>query len=236
MKRCIKCKVEKEFIEFHKNKKAKDGVNSCCKSCKKEYYKANKERYQEYNKANKEKIKEQKKEYYQDNKERYQEYSKEYYQKYYQYNQEKSKEYYKANKERIKEYKKQYQQANKEHINEYKKERRLKDPLFKMIHNLRNRTWSAFKNKGYRKTSKTQEMLGVNWEVCKLHIEKQFTNDMTWDNQGEWHIDHIIPLASAKTEEELKKLCHYSNLQPLWAVDNIIKSAKINGQQTLLRI
>ena len=101
---------------------------------------------------------------------------------------------------------------------------------------LRSRTYSAFKNKGYKKNSKTQEMLGVDWEVCKAHIERQFTKDMTWDNQGEWHIDHIIPLSSANTEEELKKLCHYSNLQPLWAVDNLIKSAKINGQQTLLRI
>ena len=101
--------------------------------------------------------------------------------------------------------------------------------------NLRTRTSTAFKNKGYNKNTKTQEMLGVNWEVCKAHIERQFTKGMTWDNQGEWHIDHIIPLASANTKQELKKLCHYSNLQPLWAVDNIIKSAKINGQQNRFR-
>jgi hypothetical protein len=59
---------------------------------------------------------------------------------------------------------------------------------------------------------------------------------MSWDNHGEWHIDHIIPLASANTPEIIKQLCHYSNLQPLWASDNIIKKDKINGQQTKMRI
>ncbi len=52
---------------------------------------------------------------------------------------------------------------------------------------------------------------------------------MSWDNHTKygWHIDHIIPLASAKTEEELKSLCHYTNLQPLWAKENLSKGAKI---------
>mgnify|MGYP002132731409 FL=1 len=49
---------------------------------------------------------------------------------------------------------------------------------------------------------------------------------MTWDNYGDWHIDHIIPLNSAQTEEDLYKLCHYSNLQPLWALDNLKKGSK----------
>ena len=101
--------------------------------------------------------------------------------------------------------------------------------------NLRRRTSIAFKNKGYNKSTKTQEMLGVDWEVCKAHIEIQFAKGMSWSNYGEWHIDHIIPLASANTEEELKKLCHYSNLQPLWAFDNLMKSDKINGQQNKFR-
>jgi hypothetical protein len=61
----------------------------------------------------------------------------------------------------------------------------------------------------------------------KEHIEKQFIDDMNWDNKGNWHIDHIIPLSSAKTEVELMKLFHFSNLQPLWASDNIKKSNKI---------
>ena len=101
---------------------------------------------------------------------------------------------------------------------------------------LSDRTFKAFKNKGYSKNTKTQEMLGVDWEVCKAHIERQFTKGMNWKNHGEWHIDHIIPLASAKNEKELKKLCHYSNIQPLWASENLIKSDKILGQQTKIRL
>tara|TARA_R110000803_G_scaffold21155_1_gene53533 strand:- start:11 stop:700 length:690 start_codon:yes stop_codon:yes gene_type:complete len=228
MKKCSKCKVEKELTDFNKDKQKKDGLKGDCKSCKKEYdkehRKANKEQIKEYNKKRYHANKEYHKEYYVANKERIKEYCKEY-----------SKKHYEANKERIKEYCKEYKKANKERLNEYLKERRKVDPLYKMKGNLRCRTLSAFKNKGYCKTSKTQEMLGVNWEVCKAHIERQFTKGMTWDNSAEWHIDHIIPLASANTEEELKKLCHYSNLQPLWAIDNLMKSAKINGQQNKFR-
>jgi len=229
MKKCTKCKIEKELNDFGKHKENKDGLTGDCKSCKKEY---DKERYQ----ANKERFKEYRKEYYQANKEHRIEQMKEYRKA----KKEKIKEYYQDNKERFKEYTKEYRKANKErineYINEYHKERRLKDPLFKMRVNLRCRTSNAFKNKGYNKSTKTQEMLGVDWEVCKANIERQFTKGMSWENQGDWHIDHIIPLASANTEQELKKLCHYSNLQPLWAVDNLMKSNKINGQQTLLRI
>jgi len=143
-----------------------------------------------------------------------------------------NKDWYEVNKEK----KKAYDEANRDRRNAYQRERIKTDSLYKMKRNLRSRTWAAFKNKGYSKTSKTQEMLGVDWEVCKQHIERQFTKGMNWDNQGEWHIDHKIPLASANTEEELKKLCHYTNLQPLWAEENISKSDKINGQQIKFRI
>jgi|TARA_R110002049_G_scaffold32928_4_gene108893 hypothetical protein len=217
MKKCTKCKIEKELTDFGKHKENKDGLTGDCKSCKKEY---DKERYQ----ANKEYRKEYRKEYYQANKERRIEQVKEYRKA----NKEKIKEYYQDNKEKIKEYNKKYNQSNKERINEYTKERRLKDPLFKMTNNLRCRTSNAFKRKGYNKNTQTQEMLGVDWEVCKAHIEKQFTKGMTLDNQGKWHVDHIIPLSSAVNKEELMTLCNYQNLQPLWAKDNIEKSDKYN--------
>jgi len=57
-------------------------------------------------------------------------------------------------------------------------------------------------------------------------LEHQFKEGMNWDNQGKWHIDHIIPLSSGNTEEEIIKLCHYTNLQPLWAIDNMKKGSK----------
>ena len=110
--------------------------------------------------------------------------------------------------------------------------------MYRLKRALRLRACNAFKRGGYSKNTKTQEMLGVDWDVAKAHIERQFTKGMTWDNHGYygWHIDHIIPLASAKTEEELLKLCHYSNLQPLWAADNLSKKDKIIETQVKLRI
>ena len=136
------------------------------------------------------------------------------------------KQWQQENKEHSKEYFKQYKQENKDRINKYQKERKKTDVLFRLSTNLRSRTWSAFKNKGYSKNTKTQEMLGVEWEVAKLHIERQFTKGMNWSNYGEWHIDHIIPLASANTEQEIINLCHYTNLQPLWAEENFSKGCK----------
>jgi hypothetical protein len=119
------------------------------------------------------------------------------------------------------------------------KERKSNDPLYKLTCVLKSRTSKAFKRMGYKKKTKTQQMLGVSYEVVKAHIERQFKNGMTWNNNTKegWHVDHIIPLASAKNEEELRKLCHYTNLQPLWAFDNISKGANIiDGTQVKLRI
>lgn len=150
------------------------------------------------------------------------------------------KAYREANKDKIKAQNKSYREANKDkrsaYQNSYIRQRRKSDPLYKLKHNLRSRTSLAFKNKGYSKNTKTQEMLGVDWEVSKTHIERQFKKGMSWDNYGDWHIDHIIPLASANTEKRLKELCHYTNLQPLWAEDNLSKKDNIEGQQTMLRI
>jgi len=255
VKVCGKCKVKKPVSEFCKNKLSKDGLRFKCKSCSKEYdkeyYQANKERKKEFNKEYYKHNKELHKKYYEENKEyikerrkKYREENKEYIKergkKYKQANKKKiikyHKEYYKDNKEKIIEYSKEYYKDNKEKINEYNRNRKKTDALFKLKCNLRGRTTMAFRNKGYSKNTKTQQMLGVEWEVAKQHIERQFTKGMNWNNYGEWHIDHIIPLASAKTPERLKQLCHYTNLQPLWAEENLSKKDIINGQQTLLRI
>ena len=136
----------------------------------------------------------------------------------------------------LKEKQKEYDKANRQRLNIYIKKRKQTDPLFKLKCNLRTRTYRAFKNKGYSKDTKTQQMLGIDWEIAKQYIERQFKKGMNWSNQGEWHIDHIIPLASAKTTDRLKQLCHYTNLQPMWAEENLSKKDSINGQQTLLRI
>ena len=79
------------------------------------------------------------------------------------------------------------------------------------------------------KREKTFDLIGCSPLKLKEHLEEQFTEGMCWENHGlfGWHIDHIIPLSSAKNDDELKKLCHYTNLQPLWALDNILKRDKL---------
>jgi len=232
MKKCTKCKLDKEITCFGKRADNNDGLMYHCKECRKESKK-------EYRKENKDKIRESYKKYQKENKDKIREYDKEYRKENKDKIKEQKKKYYKENKdkvvERVKEYYKENKDKIKERQNEYLKNRRLSDPLYKMKSNLRSRTYKAFKHKGYSKKTKTQEMLGVDWEITKKHIERQFTKGMSWSNHGDWHIDHIIPLSSANTEERLKKLCHYTNLQPLWAVDNLIKSDVINGQQNKFR-
>jgi len=115
---------------------------------------------------------------------------------------------------------------------DYVRSRRQRDPLAAAAHRLRVRTRTAFDRISALKPASTETLLGTDWETVKIHIESQFVNDMSWENMNEWHIDHIVPLASAKTEEELAKLCHYTNLQPLFAFDNRSKGAKLPPQLT----
>lgn len=218
MKTCSKCKIEKPFSGFHKNHRTKDGLQSKCRGCIKAYDKV---RYQK----NMEKERLLKKAYYEENRDRIK---------------ARQKAYYEANKDKVKVRQKAYYEANKgkkkAYIKEYQRERLKTDSLYKLKHRLRVRTSQAFRRKGYRKNTKTQEMLGVDWDIAKAHIERQFKKGMTWENHGEWHIDHIIPLSKAKTEKELIRLCHYTNLQPLWGEENLTKGNKILGQQTKLRV
>lgn len=163
----------------------------------------------------KQKRKEYLKEYYQKNKEKIKERGKEYY--------EKNKETIREDKEKWKEYYRAFRERHKERLKEYRKERRKNDPLHRLTHNLRVAT-SRFIKGG--KSKRTEEVLGCSFEEMKEYLEQRFSKGMSWDNYGEWEIDHIIPLASATTEEQLYELNHHTNLQPLWAEDNRSKGAK----------
>ena len=193
---------------------------------KKEYYERSK---------NKEGFKEKRKEYYQKNKARDEEKRKENLKIWKENNKEYIKEYnskrYEKNKEEINLNKKKWRSENIEKINEYRrkyqKERLKKDPLFKLISSIRNRVNSSFSKNGYKKNSKTQEIIGCSFDNFKLYLESLFMDGMSWENQGKWHLDHIIPISSAKSVEEIIKLNHFSNYQPLWEIDNIRKSNKI---------
>jgi hypothetical protein len=84
------------------------------------------------------------------------------------------------------------------------------------------------------KNTSTTKLVGCTIEELKAHIENQFQNGMSWDNWSQfgWHLDHIKPLSSAKNIQEMESLCHFTNLQPLWWRDNIIKSDKIIEYKT----
>lgn len=110
----------------------------------------------------------------------------------------------------------------------YVLKRRKTDEIFYLSSRLRNLVLKSIQRMGYTKRSKTNDILGIDFDGFKKHIESKFAEGMNWDNRELWHIDHIIPISSAKTEEEVIKLNHYTNLQPLWAEDNYKKSDKLN--------
>lgn len=110
-------------------------------------------------------------------------------------------------------------------------EKRKNKGVIKLARKLRKRITEILRIRfEIKKRYKTEEILGCTLEELVSHLESQFTEGMTWENRGlkGWHIDHIIPISSAKTEEEVYKLSHYTNLQPLWAKDNLEKHNKIN--------
>lgn len=100
------------------------------------------------------------------------------------------------------------------------------DSLYRFKRAIRRSTGRCFSYVTEKKRQQCESYLGTTWDKAKQHIESQFTDGMTWGNYGEWHIDHIKPLANAKTEVDVIRLSHYTNLQPLWAKDNMKKGAR----------
>lgn len=100
-------------------------------------------------------------------------------------------------------------------------------PFMKFKMSLRRRINYAFTRIKMSKPYKSEVLIGINLYECMIYIESKFKDGMSWENRNLWHVDHIIPLASAKTEEDAIKLCHYTNLQPLWAKENMTKGSKI---------
>lgn len=141
---------------------------------------------------------------------------------------EKSKKYYDKIKDEKREIILERNRLWRKNNPNYTTERKKHDPTFKLIKNVRRRLKRFLDINYTTKRSQTISLLGCSPQFLKEYIEKQFSDGMTWELVGQYiHIDHIIPLSSAKTEEELYKLCHYSNLQPLWAEENLKKSNKI---------
>ena len=229
MKKCSKCHEYKEHDKFSKNKNKKDGLSSRCKDCAKIYYDNNRE-----------KILNKQREDYLNNRDLILENSKSYYLKNIEIISNRHKNYYENNKYEISNKKKEYNIENKEEISNQKKEyykenkyiikekrrkymnfKRNSDCIFKLKCNIRNLIHNSFR--GYLKESKTENILGCSFEDFRIYLESKFEYWMSLDNYGlyngelnyGWDIDHIIPLSSAETEEDVIRLNHYSNLQPL---------------------
>ena len=213
---CSKCKIEKDLILFYKASKSRDGHRSNCIECSKKY--RNKEKEKEYREINKERRRE-----YDKNREYDSDKNKEYYQNNKDRLLLKEKEKYNLNKKAKIVYQINYQKNNKNKRNLYFINRRKNDPLFNLKTNIRNIIYNSFYYNSHSKSSRTEKILGCSFEYFKIYLESKFETWMTWENKGlyngelnyGWDIDHIIPLSSAKTEEDILKLNHYTNLQPL---------------------
>lgn len=229
MKKCCRCKRELDRKMFFNNKSKKDGLSYTCKECSKEYMK-------EYCQNNREKINKHKKEYWQNNREQRHKYAKEYRQNNKKKIKEHDKEYRNKNKVKRFEYNKLYYQNNHEKVIEccriYSLNRRHNDIEYKLKWNLRIRLRSAIKNNS--KSGSAVRDLGCTIPEVRQYIEKQFKEGMTWDNWSfnGWHIDHIIPLDyfDLTNREQLLKAVHYTNLQPMWAEENLSKGCKLDFQ------
>lgn len=123
--------------------------------------------------------------------------------------------------------KKEWDENNRDHINEYKRSKYANDLEYKTQILCRSLVRRLFKTTGVKKCEKTEVVLGYSHKDLKDHIESQFKDGMTWNNYGEWHIDHIVPISSAKTLAEGIELSQLSNLQPLWAEENLSKGSKL---------
>lgn len=229
MKICSDCRVQKTLDNYGIKISTNDGLQYSCKQCRaiinkkdylkrkdsrlksaKNYYDLNKESI--LNKRNQIDHSEYNKSYKQENKDNIKQYNK-------QYNE--------LNKEKIKLQRAKYRKENRAKLQAYENNKMKTDILFKLGKRLRNRLQDFLKGRNFIDDRSFNDYLGCSLEELKTWLETKFTVGMDWNNYGVWHLDHKVPLSSAKTEEEMYTLCHYTNIQPLWGIDNIKKSNKV---------
>lgn len=225
-KKCSKCHLTLDIDNFTKHSKSKDGYYFCCKLCKsndsKKYYNENSEYIRD--KSNR---------YYSENKENIIDVRKKYYKNNRIYLLKYKKDYHLQNKDRQKYLSSLYLLNHKDSISESKRlyisKRRRNNPLFRLRESISKLINYSIKVKGYDKKYKSEEILGCKISEFKLFIESKFQEGMTWENYGDWHLDHIRPVSWGNSEIELIKLNHYTNFQPLWAKDNLSKGNRWEG-------
>jgi membrane-associated HD superfamily phosphohydrolase len=146
----------------------------------------------------------------------------------------KSKKWYEQNKEHRKEYLKEYREKNIDKIRQikrdYERNRKSRDPLYKLINNFRTAIYQVLKENNIQKNGHYFDILQYTPDELIFHLENQFKDGMTWDNYGEWHVDHIKAIASYNIQEigdsEFMECWSLENLQPLWGEENIRKGSR----------
>lgn len=231
---CTKCGKEAELSEFYKDKRGKLGRKSECKECRSKLNKLNKLSRQKYNKEyrdrNREKLIKVSLDFYYNNREEILIKAKKYRKENLESLAIKQKERHQKNKEERNKQNKIWRIKNREKITTQRTNRYKVDLNFKLKKVLRGRIWAVLR--GLNKSKTTQDLLGCSIEELKQHLQSRFTKGMTWNNYGRgadtWQIDHIKACAKfdlSKPSEQ--QVCfHYTNLQPLWTIDNIKKSNK----------
>jgi hypothetical protein len=196
---CPRCQVEKTNSEFYNYKRSKDGLSSWCKECicgyKRQTYAQDVQLHRLNARIS------------------------------YQSNIEYYRQRYKRDPERYKQNNQRWRKNNTDNLKLYNAKRRQSNMLIKLHKDIRSLIYHSLRNRNLPKTSKTTTIVGCSIELLKNHLEYSF-----WLNYGRYpthddklHIDHIIPVSTVTTEDELIKLNHYSNLQYLLASDNISK-------------
>jgi len=216
---CSKCKLEKLVDLFNVCESSKDGFQGICKDCQKEYRNSHRKESKEYRDNHKKQRHQYDTERWKNNKEK---------------EQERTKKWISENKEHKKEKDKEYQKLHKELRNLRLTKKRKEDTRYKFTTNIRNLIRISLKKRGYTKSSHTYEILGISYdelrnflfENTKLRYPDFQKQDFLEKNK--YHIDHIVPLSTAKNEEDVIRLCHYTNLQLLKAEDNLEKSDSLN--------
>jgi hypothetical protein len=150
-----------------------------------------------------------------------------------------AKTWYEQNKEYRKEYLKEYREKNTEKIKKtkrnYERNRKSSDPLYKLISNFRTAIYQVLKESNVEKNKHYFDILQYTPESLINHLESQFDENMNWENYGEWHVDHKLPITSFNIQEmgdvEFMNCWSLDNLQPMWGTDNIRKSNKVMGTE-----
>ena len=211
---CTKCGAEKPIDQFHKNKNCRFGVSSICGLCTnaytKRWYTEHTEHTVKYRAVNREKIKTRMKRWRAESQEKIKNYNKE----------------YRTN------HREQIREQRREYMRKYSKKRCVVDLVFRLNKTIRSAVGDSLR--GNKKGARWEKICGYTLEKLRKHLERQFIDDMSWSNYGRdgWVIDHKIPISvfnfTKPNHEDFKKCWALSNLQPMWAKENIIKSDKLD--------